>query len=295
MFGEADNARLKVGWFTAPRVAGPYRRFIDAPSPGGRELQRNLAMRHYNSLAAAVSLQAMLLCGSATGQTVQMFDEAPSLEQLRSIMVPESRGGPSRRIVLPHVEGIAPSASLQPAAFAAPVAAAPAASAAPVASAPQPVQRQAIEAEAAVPEPRQATPVAFRPAHAPAPRPRRPTPAASSTDEPAAGVVGFRINFAFNSDAIPATYGVFLDRMAALMKEQSQVRIQIEGHTDAVGPDAYNRELSQRRAAAAAEYLAQRQGIEPDRLMVAGKGKSEPLLADPYNSRNRRVQFVRVD
>ena len=80
MFGEADNARLEVGWFTAPRVAGSYRRFIDAPSPGGRELQRNLAMRHYNSLAAAVSLQAMLLCGSAMGQTVQMFDEAPSLE-----------------------------------------------------------------------------------------------------------------------------------------------------------------------------------------------------------------------
>ncbi len=252
-------------------------------------------MRHYKSLAAVASLQAMLLCGSAMGQTVQMFDEAPSLEQLRSIMVPESRGGPSRKIVLPHVDGIAASGSLQPAVFAGPVTTAPAVSIAPVAAAPQPVQRQTVEAEAEAPAPelRQAKPAVFRPA----PRLHRAAPAAaSSTDEPAAaGVVGFRINFAFNSDAIPAAYGVFLDRVAALMKEEAQVRIQIEGHTDAVGPDAYNRELSQRRAAAAAEYLVQRQGIEPDRLMVAGKGKSEPLLADPYNPRNRRVQFVRVD
>ncbi len=252
-------------------------------------------MRHYKSLAAIASLQALLLCGSAMGQTVRMFDEAPSLEQLRSIMVPESRGGLSRKIVLPHLDGIAASDSLQPAVFNPPAAAMPTAT--PIMSAPQPVQRQAVEAEAEAPapEPRQATPAAFKPAHAPAPRPHRTAPAASSTDEPAAGVVGFRINFAFNSDAIPAAYAVFLDRVAALMKEQSQVRLQIEGHTDAVGPDAYNRELSQRRAAAAAEYLVQRQGIEPDRLMVAGKGKSEPLLADPYNPRNRRVQFVRVD
>jgi outer membrane protein OmpA-like peptidoglycan-associated protein len=256
-------------------------------------------MRHHKSFAAVASLQAMLLCGSAMGQTVQMFDEAPSLEQLRSIMVPESRGGPSRKIVLPHVDGIAASGSLQTAVFAEPATAVPVVSIAPVAAAPQPVQRQAVKAEveAPAPESRQATPAAFRPAHTPAPRLHRAAPAAaSSPDAPtAAGVVGFRINFAFNSDAIPAAYGVFLDRVAALMKEESQVRIQIEGHTDAVGPDDYNRELSQRRAAAAAEYLVQRQGIEPDRLVVAGKGKSEPLLADPYNPRNRRVQFVRVD
>jgi outer membrane protein OmpA-like peptidoglycan-associated protein len=262
-------------------------------------------MRHHlprRAALAAVSLQALLLCGSAMGQTVQMFDEAPSLEQLRSIMVPESRGGPSRRIVLPHVDGVATSGSLQPAAFAVPAAAAPITSAAPVtfaaplAPALQPMPTPAAEAEAPVPEPRQA-PVAFRPAHPSAPRPHRAAPAAaSSLDEPApAEAVGFRINFAFNSDVIPPAYGVFLDRVAALMKEEAQVRIQIEGHTDATGPDAYNRDLSQRRAAAAAEYLVHQQGIEPDRLMVAGKGKSEPLLANPYDPRNRRVQFVRVD
>ncbi len=257
-------------------------------------------MRHHlprRAALAAVSLQALLLCGPAMGQSVQMFDEAPSLAQLRSIMVPESHGGSSRRIVLPHVDGVATSSSLQPAAFAMPAPAAPITLATPAAPAPQPMPAPAAEAEAPIPEPRQATPVAFRPAHPAAPRAHRVAPAAASgSEEPApAEAVGFRINFAFNSDVIPAPYGVFLDRVAALMKEEAQVRIQIEGHTDATGPDAYNLDLSQRRAAAAAEYLVRQQGIEPDRLVVAGKGKSEPLLADPYNPRNRRVQFVRVD
>ena len=257
-------------------------------------------MRHHlprRAALAAVSLQALLLGGPAVGQTVQMFDDAPSLEQLRSIMVPESRGGPSRRIVLPHVDGVATSSALQPAAFSVPAPAAPVAFAAPAVPAPQPMPAPAAEAEAPMPEPRQATPVAVRPAHPAAPRPHRAAPTAASgpNEEAPAEAVGFRINFAFNSDVIPPASSVFLDRVAALMKEEAQVRIQIEGHTDATGPDAYNRDLSQRRAAAAAEYLVRQQGIEPDRLVVAGKGKSEPLLADPYNPRNRRVQFVRVD
>ena len=239
------------------------------------------------ALAAAASLHALLLSGTAMAQSVQMFDEAPSLEQLRSIMIPESHGGLSRRIVLPQAAGVATSNPVQPA-FAA----------APAASASQPAPRQVAEAEAPPPEARPATPVAYRPAHAPASHPHRATPATLSSpneQQAAPEAVGFRINFAFNSDAIPAVYGVFLDRIAALMKEETQVRIQIEGHTDAAGSDAYNLDLSRRRALAVAEYLVQRQGIEPDRLSVEGKGKSEPLLADPYDPRNRRVQFVRVD
>jgi OmpA-OmpF porin, OOP family len=247
-------------------------------------------MRHQRprlALAAVASLQALLLCGPAVGQTVRMFDEAPSLEQLRSIMVPESHGGLSRRIVLPQANGAAASNPVQPPAVPMPVASA-------TPTAPPPV----AEAEATQPEPRAAMPVAFRSTHPPAPRSHRATSAALSSpdnQEAAPGMVGFRINFAFNSDAIPAVYGVFLDRIAALMKEESQVRLRIEGHTDAVGSDAYNLELSQRRALAVAEYLVQRQGIEPNRLSVEGKGKSEPLLANPYDPRNRRVQFVRVD
>jgi outer membrane protein OmpA-like peptidoglycan-associated protein len=68
----------------------------------------------------------------------------------------------------------------------------------------------------------------------------------------------------------------------------------IEGHTDAVGSDAYNLDLSKRRAVAVALYLVNQMGISPDRLAVAGKGKTEPLTDDPYDAANRRVQFARM-
>src|SRR5919206_28796 len=93
----------------------------------------------------------------------------------------------------------------------------------------------------------------------------------------AVGSVGFRINFALNSAAVPPTYFPYVDRIGELLRQEVQVKLLIEGHTDATGSDAYNLDLSQRRAIAVAEYLVRRQGIDPERLLVTGKGKREPL------------------
>jgi outer membrane protein OmpA-like peptidoglycan-associated protein len=79
------------------------------------------------------------------------------------------------------------------------------------------------------------------------------------------------------------------------MQQEPSLSLLIEGHTDALGPDRYNFELSERRAIAVARYLVVHHGIAPERLQVAGKGKSEPLLSDPYDPRNRRVQFIRTE
>jgi outer membrane protein OmpA-like peptidoglycan-associated protein len=66
----------------------------------------------------------------------------------------------------------------------------------------------------------------------------------------------------------------------------------VEGHTDAIGTDAYNIELSQRRAAAVKQYLVTVHGIEPERLKHIGFGKYRPIEgADPFAAENRRVQF----
>ncbi len=54
-------------------------------------------------LAAAASLEALLLAGPA-GAQVHMFEAAPPIEMLRSIMVPESRPGLTRRIILTNPE-----------------------------------------------------------------------------------------------------------------------------------------------------------------------------------------------
>ena len=78
------------------------------------------------------------------------------------------------------------------------------------------------------------------------------------------------------------------------MKETPQLKLRVEGHTDAVGTPEYNLSLSKRRALSVAEYLVDHRGIAPDRFVLVGKGMSEPMVEDGSDPRNRRVQFVRV-
>ena len=107
------------------------------------------------------------------------------------------------------------------------------------------------------------------------------------------GKVGFRINFGFDSAALPAASHSMIDTVAQIMKETPKIRVRVEGHTDAVGTVPYNNELSTRRAAAVGAYLVDH-GIDPSRIELLGKGMSEPLVKDPYDPQNRRVQFVRI-
>src|SRR5919197_4802373 len=96
------------------------------------------------ALLAAVSLEAMLCAGPVAAQTVQMFDEAPSLEQLRNILIPESRGGQARRLEIPRRDVDAPRLS-QPAALTTTAAPAPSNTLAPPApEAPRPVASQSV-------------------------------------------------------------------------------------------------------------------------------------------------------
>lgn len=83
----------------------------------------------------------------------------------------------------------------------------------------------------------------------------------------------------------------------ALKTEQLQdAKIVIEGHTCASGTDEYNQRLSEKRAQAVKNYLANIAGVDPKRLKTIGKGETEPLLEDrPYAAENRRVRFVRND
>jgi outer membrane protein OmpA-like peptidoglycan-associated protein len=119
--------------------------------------------------------------------------------------------------------------------------------------------------------------------------------AAPTAAPDAPGSIGFRINFALDSDAVPPSAFPFLDRIGELMRDQPQLKLEVEGHTDAVGSDVYNLLLSQRRAASVARYLVQRQGVEMARLVVLGLGKSAPLFENGYDPRNRRVQFARLE
>lgn len=67
----------------------------------------------------------------------------------------------------------------------------------------------------------------------------------------------------------------------------------VEGHTDAIGGDAYNKNLSEKRAASVKQFLVDTFHIDPSRMQIIGKGKKD--LLDPINPNsdvNRRVRIV---
>ncbi len=81
--------------------------------PQGSFVMGQLQRRHLCRIAIAASGLALMLGGSALAQTVQMFEDAPSVEQLRSIMVPESQPSASRSIVIQRPDTGAASVNVQ--------------------------------------------------------------------------------------------------------------------------------------------------------------------------------------
>jgi outer membrane protein OmpA-like peptidoglycan-associated protein len=101
------------------------------------------------------------------------------------------------------------------------------------------------------------------------------------------------VRFAFDSaDILPAAR-TQLDAVAEGIKLLAPESIvTVEGHTDAVGSDAYNLDLSRVRARAVRDYLVQRHGIDAARLKTVAYGKARPIEASyPNTAVNRRVQF----
>ena len=102
------------------------------------------------------------------------------------------------------------------------------------------------------------------------------------------------ILFPFNStDILPAGRDN-LRQLATSLDKYPNSDILIVGHTDSVGTDAYNQDLSQRRALAASSYL-QSLGVPAARLQTAGKGETEPVAANDTEDgrqRNRRVEIA---
>ncbi|WP_452227548.1 OmpA family protein [Lacinutrix cladophorae] len=90
-----------------------------------------------------------------------------------------------------------------------------------------------------------------------------------------------------------------LQRVVKLMRDNPSIQVEMSSHTDSQGSDAYNKQLSQRRADATVNYIAS-QGISRDRLIARGAGESElkntkcennvPCTDDEHRV-NRRTEF----
>jgi OOP family OmpA-OmpF porin len=111
--------------------------------------------------------------------------------------------------------------------------------------------------------------------------------------------VALNVLFAPNSETILPAYYPDLDKLGTVLSwpQYAEYRIQIEGHTDALGASQRNQILSEKRVQSIKQYLVQRFQIAPERLHAVGYGASRPIAPNTTpegRSQNRRVEVVNL-
>jgi outer membrane protein OmpA-like peptidoglycan-associated protein len=105
--------------------------------------------------------------------------------------------------------------------------------------------------------------------------------------------VGNEVLFDFNSAALRSASRTSLREMADVFDKYPNTVISVQGHTDSVGTESYNRRLSIRRADSVADYL-QNLGVNNNRLETLGFGENRPKTSNATASgrqQNRRVEI----
>jgi outer membrane protein OmpA-like peptidoglycan-associated protein len=104
------------------------------------------------------------------------------------------------------------------------------------------------------------------------------------------------VTFATNSADLNAGFFEVLNSVAIVLNEFNQTIIEVAGHTDSTGSDAYNQQLSERRANAVAAYLGTR-SVRSDRITTVGVGEARPVATNETEAGrqlNRRVELTLV-
>jgi outer membrane protein OmpA-like peptidoglycan-associated protein len=104
------------------------------------------------------------------------------------------------------------------------------------------------------------------------------------------------VTFDFDSATLKPQFSPVLDNVAQTLTQYNQTVVEVAGHTDSVGTDAYNQALSQRRANSVAAYLGSH-GIMQQRMITVGAGESRPIASndtDGGRAQNRRVEITLV-
>lgn len=106
----------------------------------------------------------------------------------------------------------------------------------------------------------------------------------------------YGIHFDFDSDVLRPESKPVLDEIAAALRQHADWSLSVEGHTDNIGSDAHNLELSRRRATAVKNALVKAYGFAEARLATTGFGRSRPKGTNETvegRALNRRVELVR--
>ena len=102
--------------------------------------------------------------------------------------------------------------------------------------------------------------------------------------------------FDFDKSEIKPEACPLLDEVAIILDTNPEIKGEIRGHTDSIGPAEYNQKLSEKRAKAVEKYL-ENKGIDPSRFTSKGYGASQPIATNETlegRQENRRVELVRV-
>ena len=104
------------------------------------------------------------------------------------------------------------------------------------------------------------------------------------------------VNFAFDQHSLSDAGIKALTQVAdSLRKEKKWFLIRIDGHTDSIGSESYNGQLSYRRAAVVGEQLVAREGFDPARIFIKGFGESVPVSSNKSaqgRELNRRAELL---
>jgi len=104
-----------------------------------------------------------------------------------------------------------------------------------------------------------------------------------------------KVEFDFNQATLKASSNAALDKVAELLRQHSDYRLNLVGHTDDIGPDAYNVVLSIKRAEAVKKYLVGK-GVSAAVLTATGLGETKPEASNKTaqgRAQNRRVEVIK--
>jgi OOP family OmpA-OmpF porin len=109
-------------------------------------------------------------------------------------------------------------------------------------------------------------------------------------------VIAAAILFGFDSDVLSDDGKlVILERIATLGHEKNKAEVQVIGHTDSTGPEAYNQKLSERRAQSVATFIEQMKQSPDANVEASGMGESQPIASNDTKegrAANRRVKII---
>ena len=147
--------------------------------------------------------------------------------------------------------------------------------------------------------PSQETAVTEQPVIQAAPEEPGPGPVVIEPEPAVESPGSYTVYHAFNSSAVipDAAFEQYIDRLLAFEAENEDTKVNLVGHTDAVGSDEYNERLGMRRAESTRDYLLSK-GFPPNMINIGSKGESQPVATndtDAGRAQNRRTEIEIIE